>query len=157
MSLHRLERKLELPISLDQAWKFFSNPGNLKMITPPSLGLAVTDIPGEKIYPGMIINYRVRPILRLPWNWVTEITHVNAPFMFVDEQRTGPYRLWHHEHHFQEIAGGVEIRDLVHYILPLGILGDVINTLRVENDLRLIFDYREEVLNKMFKPVNRSL
>ena len=114
-----------LPISVPEAWSFFSDPRNLPRITPPSLGLEVTsDLPG-KMYPGMIVTYRVRPIPGVPVDWVTEITHVREPSLFVDEQRFGPYRFWHHEHHFREVEGGVEMVDLVLYALPLGGIGRV--------------------------------
>jgi len=141
-----------LPISLPEAWTFFSDPRNLPRITPPSLGLEVTsDLPG-KMYPGMIITYNVRPI---PWvrvGWVTEITHVREPSLFVDEQRFGPYRFWHHQHHFREVEGGVEMEDLVHYALPLGTIGRVFGALLVRRRLVEIFAFRRRFLEREFGP-----
>jgi ligand-binding SRPBCC domain-containing protein len=140
-----------LPISLPEAWRFFSDPGNLPRITPPSLGLEVTsDLPGV-MYPGMIITYRVRPIPWVSVGWVTEITHVREPVLFVDEQRFGPYRFWHHEHHFREVeGGGVEMEDIVHYALPLGPIGRVFGGPLVRRRLEQIFSFRRRLLAREF-------
>ena len=141
-----------LPISLPEAWRFFSDPRNLPRITPPSLGLRVTsELPGE-MYPGMIITYTVRPIPWVAVGWVTEITHVREPSLFVDEQRFGPYRFWHHEHHFREVDGGVEMEDIVHYALPFGILGRMVGGLPVRRRLAEIFDFRRSFLAREFGP-----
>jgi len=139
-----------LPISLPEAWSFFSDPRNLPRITPPSLGLEVTsDLPGV-MYPGMIITYRVRPIPWVSVGWVTEITHVREPVLFVDEQRFGPYRFWHHEHHFREVEGGVEMKDIVHYALPLGTIGRVFGGPLVRRRLEQIFSFRRRFLVREF-------
>ena len=139
-----------LPISLPEAWSFFSDPRNLPRITPPSLGLEVTsDLPGV-MYPGMIITYRVRPIPWVSVGWVTEITHVREPVLFVDEQRFGPYRFWHHEHHFREVEGGVEMEDIVHYALPFGIIGRVFGGPLVRRRLERIFSFRRRFLVREF-------
>lgn len=135
-----------LPISLPEAWRFFSDPRNLPRITPPSLGLEVTSDPPEEMYPGMIITYRVRPIPWVSVGWVTEITHVREPTLFVDEQRFGPYRFWHHEHHFREVEGGVEMVDLVHYAVPLGAIGRVFAGPLVRRRLAEIFAFRRRFL-----------
>ena len=139
-----------LPISLPEAWSFFSDPRNLPRITPPSLGLEVmSDLPGV-MYPGMIITYRVRPIPWVSVGWVTEITHVREPVLFVDEQRFGPYRFWHHEHHFREVEGGVEMEDIVHYALPLGTIGRVFGGPLVRRRLEQIFSFRRRFLAREF-------
>lgn len=139
-----------LPISLQEAWNFFSDPRNLPRITPPSLGLEVTSaLPGE-MYPGMIITYRVRPIPWISVGWVTEITHVREPSLFVDEQRFGPYRFWHHQHHFREVEGGVEMEDIVHYALPLGGIGRVIGGPLVRRRLDRIFAFRRRFLEREY-------
>jgi ligand-binding SRPBCC domain-containing protein len=139
-----------LPISLPEAWSFFSDPRNLSRITPPSLGLEVTsDLPGV-MYPGMIITYRVRPIPWVSVGWVTEITHVREPVLFVDEQRFGPYRFWHHEHHFREVEGGVEMEDIVHYALPFGPIGRVFGGPLVRRRLEQIFSFRRGFLAREF-------
>lgn len=146
MSVYRLERTIELPITIEQAWSFFSSPANLEKITPPGLKFRVTSTLPDVMYPGMIITYRLNVLPFTTSEWVTEITHVDPPHRFVDEQRLGPYRLWHHQHFFHETAHGVEIRDLVHYCLPLGMLGRLVNLVLVERRLRAIFDYRAQAL-----------
>ena len=150
MKLYRVHRVQQLPLSLDEAWAFFSDPNNLPAITPPSLGFEVTSEPPGEMYAGMILTYRVRPLFGIPVSWVTEITHVRAPHFFVDEQRFGPYRFWHHEHHFRETGAGVEVEDLVHYALPFGWLGRAVNRLTVRRRLDEIFTYRGRILRERF-------
>ena len=150
MTPYLLKEVQRLPISLPEAWRFFSDPRNLPRITPPSLGLEVTsDLPGE-MYPGMIITYLVRPIPWVPVGWVTEITHVREPSLFVDEQRFGPYRFWHHEHHFREVEGGVEMEDIVHYALPFGKIGAIFGGSFVRRRLAEIFAFRRRFLEREF-------
>lgn len=150
MKLHRLHAAQRLPISLEEAWAFFSRPENLPLITPPWLNFETTNEVGERMYAGMIITYRVRPVLGVPLRWVTEITHVDAPHYFVDEQRFGPYRFWHHQHFFRPVPGGVEVEDLVHYALPLGPLGRAAHPLTVQPQLQEIFDFRRTALTERF-------
>jgi ligand-binding SRPBCC domain-containing protein len=150
LNFFRLKETHRLPISVDEAWSFFSNPQNLREITPPDLRLVVNnDIP-SKIHPGMIVAYSVRPLLGIPINWVTEITHVEEGRFFVDEQRFGPYRFWHHQHHFAAIEGGVEMHDIVHYKLPLGPLSFIVDRFIVRGQLDHIFSFRKEVLERRF-------
>lgn len=128
MSVHSLKSVQRLPIPIKSAWDFFSNPMNLKEITPEKMGFHVTsdpDFSSRKMYAGQVITYTVKPILGIPLFWMTEITQVQTGHFFVDEQRVGPYTLWHHQHHFKAIPGGVEMTDLIHYRVPLGWLGDV--------------------------------
>lgn len=150
MKLHLLEERQNLPVTIGEAWTFFSDPANLARITPPSLGFEVTSPPAERMYAGMIVTYRIRPFFGVRVSWVTEITHVDEPHLFVDEQRFGPYRFWHHQHLFREIEGGVEMRDLVHYALPPG--GGAARRLLVAPRLREIFGHRREVLERTFGP-----
>lgn len=145
-----LERALTLPISLEQAWEFFADPANLARITPPDMDFRTTSPPRNVIYAGQIITYTVRPLLRVAVNWTSEITHVEKPYFFVDEQRFGPYRFWHHQHRFREVEDGVEIHDLVHYLLFHDQFAGLINSLVVAPRLRRIFDYRSKVLKEMF-------
>lgn len=149
--IHLLERKQELATDLETCWEFFSNPGNLAKITPPDLDFQVLgELPGE-IYEGLMIEYRVRPLLGIPLPWLTEITYVRRPFYFVDEQRWGPYAVWHHEHEFRKIENGmVEITDRVRYVLPFAPLSEVIHPFLVEPRLRQIFEYRRKVLPEIF-------
>jgi ligand-binding SRPBCC domain-containing protein len=149
MTLETIHEVQVLPISLEAAWRFFSNPYNLSEITPPALRFEITSELPEKMYPGMLISYRLTPFLNIPQRWVTEITHVDEPHFFVDEQRFGPYRFWHHQHKFREVQRGVEMQDLVHYALPLGLLGKMAVPL-VRKELRQIFAFRREVLAKKF-------
>jgi len=117
--VYSLKTVQQLPLNLDQAWDFFSNPKNLQKITPGDMGFTViSKYHGEKMYPGQIIEYTVKPLLGIPLYWMTEITHVMDKKFFVDEQRFGPYSLWHHQHHFKAVEGGVEMTDIVHYKLP---------------------------------------
>jgi len=148
-----LERTQILPITLDAAWKFFSNPANLVKITPKQMDFRITSPPQSDTYAGQIITYTVRPMFRVSVNWTTEITHVDRPNFFVDEQRFGPYRFWHHQHRFREVEGGVEVYDLVHYLLPYDQLAGAINKLFVAPRLRRIFDFRSAALMKIFPGV----
>ena len=148
MKLHLLKAEQKLPISRAEAWEFFSDAANLAKITPPSLGFEVVSPLSERMYAGMIIQYRVRPLFGVAVGWVTEITHVDEPNLFVDEQRFGPYRFWHHQHLFRELPGGTEVRDVVHYALPAG--AGAARNLLVAPRLAEIFDYRREVLETTF-------
>lgn len=151
MALYQLKSEQKLPISLAQAWEFLSSPNNLKRITPPAMNFTVTSQGAEDpMYAGMIITYKVCPFLGIPMTWVTEITQVEKERFFVDEQRVGPYRLWHHEHHIEAIPGGVLMRDQVSYQPPLGILGDLAHSLWIRKQLQAIFQYREKALIEIF-------
>ena len=150
MKLERLADACILPIGLAEAWEFFSDPRNLERITPPSLGIEITSDLPPRMHPGMIVCYTVRPLLGIPVRWVTEITHVREPHLFVDEQRFGPYRFWHHQHHFREVEGGVETSDLVHYALPLGPLGRLLGGGIVRRQLGEIFAFRKRFLEETF-------
>ena len=150
MHLYRLSRCQHLPVSIHHAWAFFADPRNLARITPGWLRFRLTAPPDGPMHPGMIFTYRLTPIWRLPCRWVSEITHVNAPHLFVDEQRLGPYRLWHHLHRFEAAVGGVTMRDVVHYALPYGPLGRLLHQALVEKRLRTIFDFRRDRLTDIF-------
>ncbi len=152
MAVYTLERAQQLPISIEEAWAFFSSPLNLREITPPYMRFEVLSDPKwvQKMYPGQIITYTVRPLLGIPLFWMTEITHVRERAFFVDEQRIGPYALWHHQHHFIPIEGGVEMIDLVHYRPPLGLLGRWAHALFIRRQLEEIFDYRYRILEQRF-------
>ena len=149
--VYSLKTVQHLPITLEQAWDFFSSPANLKEITPANLGFnIVSQHHGEKMYAGQIIEYTVKPVLGIPLYWMTEITHVEDKKYFVDEQRFGPYSMWHHQHHFKATANGVEMTDIVHYKLPFWFLGDIANMLFVKQQLKTIFDYRFKIVEKKF-------
>lgn len=150
MRLYRLSRIQYLPISIEKSWHFFSNPSNLSEITPSWLSFKLTQEVPENIHAGMIISYKLKPLPRIPFNWVTEITHLRKPEFFVDEQRLGPYKFWHHQHLFKTYGDGTEMTDIVHYAMSYGILGDLINRLIVSPRLENIFDYRYEKLKRIF-------
>jgi ligand-binding SRPBCC domain-containing protein len=144
--IYRLERVQKIPVSLEEVWDFFSSPNNLNKITPKHMK-PDADL---KMFAGQIIAYKVHPILGIPLSWVTEITHVKDNEYFVDEQRSGPYKLWHHLHRFKQIDGGVEMTDILHYQLPYGFLGAIANTLMVKKQLKEIFDYRYKVMLELY-------
>ena len=154
LNFFRLSTIQQLPIPLDVAWDFFSNPLNLGEITPPELNLVVENDLPQRMHPGTLICYRVKLLLGIPVHWVTEITHIEEGRFFVDEQRFGPYRFWHHQHHFLPIEGGVEMCDIIHYKLPLGPFSFLIDSFVVRRQLRHIFAYREEVLAQRFGRMN---
>lgn len=150
--VRKIERSQTIPVNLERAWDFFSSPLNLRQITPPELDFVVVSQVPEKIYPGLMIEYRVRPLFGLRMPWLTEITQVRAPHYFVDEQRLGPYRLWHHEHFFESTSdgSGTIVRDLVHYIIPFSPLSELAHPLLVAPQLKKIFDYRARRLEEFF-------
>lgn len=139
-----------LPVSMDQAWIFFSSPGNLNEITPADMTFRIISELPDKMYPGLIIVYKVSPAFNIPMTWVTEITQVQEHSYFVDEQRKGPYRMWHHEHHFTEVVGGVQMTDILHYDVGKGVLGRIVSWLFVDKRVRDIFAFREKKLREIF-------
>lgn len=148
--MHQFIRKQFVKTDLQTCWDFFSSPANLKRITPSYMGFDVkTEVP-TKMYEGLIIAYTVKPLLGIPVEWVTEITHVKDKSFFVDEQRKGPYTMWHHEHHFKDVEGGVEMTDIVSYILPLGIIGKMMHPFLVKPKLEEIFAYRFKIVEEVF-------
>lgn len=151
MKIYRLIRTQLLPVTLQEAWNFFSSPANLSAITPPAVHFRIVyDSGSEKMYPGQIIRYKIAILPGVHVDWVAEITHMEEPYYFVDEQRSGPYSLWHHQHHFREVPGGVEMTDEVNYAVPLALLGRLVHAMFVEKKLGTIFDYRRAVLEQRF-------
>jgi len=151
MKIFQIKSKQTLNISLEESWNFFSDPRNLPKITPPWLKLKVTSDVPEKMYAGMIITYKVYPFLGIPSNWVTEITQVKEKQFFIDEQRFGPYKFWHHQHHFRESDKGIEMEDIVTYALPFDPLSRSVNSLLVGKKVKEIFEFREEVITELLK------
>jgi len=150
MKLYQLHSKQALPISKKEAWDFLSNPSNLKVITPEHMGFHILSGIDRPMFPGQIIQYKVSPFPGYTTKWVTEITHVNEGNYFVDEQRFGPYALWHHKHFIKEIDGGVEMEDIIDYKIPFGILGQLAHPLIVKKQLIEIFKHRERKLIELF-------
>jgi ligand-binding SRPBCC domain-containing protein len=157
MAIYTLESTQKIPASMEEVWDFMSSPKNLKEITPSYMGFEITSkTRGDKMYPGMIISYKVSPVLGIKMTWVTEITHVDTLKYFVDEQRVGPYRIWHHEHHIRPIDGGVLMEDIITYEPPFGFLGAIANSLFIRKQLNEIFDYRFDAVVKKFGAFNEK-
>lgn len=151
--MNTINYKQNIPISLSTCWDFFSSPSNLPLLTPPYLGFS-NDSSEKSMYEGQIISHRIKPVLGISILWVTEITHVKPLEYFIDEQRFGPYKFWHHEHRFREIPNGVEITDIIHYMVYGGIFGKLINNLKISKDLEAIFSYRQNKIRHIFGVYN---
>ena len=150
MRLYQIHRTQVLPLTREEAWNYFSSPHNLPVITPPWLDLRVIgDVP-ERMFPGMVIHFRLTPLSGIQFNWITEITHVEPQKAFVDEQRFGPYRFWHHHHLFRPKGDGIEMTDRVAYCLKYGPVGELLHTLFIRKKLKEIFDFRERSLARLF-------
>ena len=150
MKIYTFHRKQKLPISVEKAWEFLSSPKNLKIITPEYMSFDILSGDEKPMYAGQIIQYIVTPILGIKTKWVTEITHVKENEYFVDEQRFGPYALWHHKHFIKKINGGVEMEDIIDYKVPMGILGQMVHPILVKPKLEEIFAYRQKKLIELF-------
>lgn len=150
MKIYTLHSKQNLPITVEEAWKFLSDPKNLKTITPSYMSFDIISGGDRPMFPGQIIQYIVTPVLGIKTKWVTEITHVEDQKYFVDEQRFGPYALWHHKHFIKEILGGVEMEDIIDYKLPMGILGQLFHPIMVKPKLNEIFEFRRKKLIELF-------
>jgi ligand-binding SRPBCC domain-containing protein len=149
--VYHIKKVQIIPIDIDEAWSFFSDARNLAAITPDGMGFnIISQHHGEKMYAGQLIEYTLKPLLGIKMYWMTEITHVENKRLFVDEQRFGPYSLWHHQHHFKEVAGGIEMTDIVHYKIPFWFLGDIAHSLFVKKMLNNIFDYRYKKVAGLF-------
>jgi len=151
MSHFQFNREQFIQTDLETIWDFASSPKNLKEITPDYMLFDITskNLP-EKMYPGMIISYKVSPLFNIKMNWVTEITHIKDYHFFVDEQRLGPYKMWHHQHHFEKKDNGILMTDIVTYIPPFGFLGNIANSLFIKKQLNNIFDHRYKIMDKKF-------
>jgi len=151
MGFYQFHKKQLLPATIDEIWDFISSPRNLKEITPDYMGFDIisADLP-EKMYPGMIISYKVKPLAGIPFTWVTEITEVSEKKFFVDQQRIGPYAFWHHQHFIEPQGNDVLMTDIVSYKPPMGFLGSIANSVIISRKIREIFDFRESVLINRF-------
>lgn len=145
-----LKQEQFLPIPLKEVWDFFSTPKNLNAVTPDSLNFNIISELPKKMYEGLIIIYKIKPMMNISVNWVTEITKIQEPNYFVDEQRKGPYKIWHHEHHFKEVEGGVIMTDILHYDIGKSIFGWFAGKLFVHNKVKDIFNYRYKALEEFF-------
>ncbi|MGE5423794.1 MAG: SRPBCC family protein [Syntrophothermus sp.] len=151
MSIFQINKQQIIPAPLDTVWDFISAPKNLKEITPPSMGFDIVskDLP-EKMYPGMIIMYKVKPFPGMKVTWVTEITQVAEKKFFIDEQRSGPYAMWHHQHILEPAENGVLMKDIITYKPPFWFLGNIANYLIIAKKLEGIFEFREKKLKERF-------
>jgi len=156
MRLYQLYSKQYLPVSLEEAWDFLSSPKNLATITPDHMGFNIISGADRPMFAGQIIQYKVSPFPLYSTKWVTEITHVKEGEYFVDEQRFGPYSLWHHKHFIKPVEGGVEMEDIIDYKLPLGLLGQMVHPIVVKKQLQQIFSYREQKLIELFGTIENS-
>lgn len=148
--MYQLKRTQLIKTDLQTCWDFFSSPANLSVITPESMRFNVLTQQPESMHEGLMIAYHVSPVLRIRLSWVTEITHIRTGVYFVDEQRKGPYRIWHHEHWFSEVPEGVLMTDIVSYILPFGCLGKLAHWVFIRRKLEAIFDYRYGKIEELF-------
>ncbi len=152
MSMFQYKTEQFLPISIDEAWDFFSSPKNLATITPAELEFKIlSDLNNEEIYEGMKIDYIVKPILKIPILWQTEIIKVNKGNFFTDRQLKGPYEVWEHTHIFKVINNGVLMHDVINYQLPFGFIGNIAHALLVKKKIENIFTYRKNILEKIFR------
>jgi ligand-binding SRPBCC domain-containing protein len=151
VAVFQLYKEQKIPAGVEAIWDFISSPGNLKHITPAYMGFDITseNLSG-KMHPGMIIMYKVSPVFGINMKWVTEITHVVDRQYFVDEQRIGPYKIWHHQHRIQPVKDGVLMTDLVTYKPPMGFIGALANRFFIRKKLDEIFDFRRERLIQIF-------
>lgn len=150
MKLYKKESTQLVDANLEECWHFFSDPSNLQKITPATMGFQVTDFDQKKMYQGQIIAYKISPLLGIKMSWVTEITTVRDKEFFIDEQRFGPYSFWHHKHYFEETPQGTLMTDVVHYGVPLGFIGRIMNSLVIEKQLETIFKFRHQKVEQLF-------
>lgn len=155
MKIYTLHKSQKLPITLEEAWAFLSNPKNLKIITPDYMSFDILSTIDRPLYTGQIIQYNVTPLLGIKTKWVSEITHIEENKYFVDEQLYGPYALWHHKHFVKEIEGGVLLEDIIDYKVPLGRIGQLVHPLLVKPKLEEIFKYRQKKLTALFGTYNK--
>jgi len=151
MAVHSFKTVQVIPITIEEAWDFFSSPSNLQSLTPSNIKFRIISRHhGLKMYAGQIIEYKVKPLLNIPFYWMTEITHVQEETLFIDEQRFGPFSMWHHQHHFKKVDGAVEMTDIVYYKIPGWWLGDIVNKIYVKKEVRKVFDYRGRRIKELF-------
>lgn len=148
--MRKLLQEQFLPISLERAWEFFATPRNLNEITPSDMVFEITSALPDKMYEGLMITYKLQPMFNISIEWCTEITHIKYMEYFVDEQRKGPYNIWHHEHHFEAVPNGVIMRDILYYDIGKSIIGWLAGELFVHKKVREIFEFRRKMLETYF-------
>jgi ligand-binding SRPBCC domain-containing protein len=148
MASYVLQREQWIPRPIEHVFDFFADARNLEAITPPWLDFRILTPEPIRMGSGTLIRYRLR-WHGLPLRWLTEIQRWNPPTEFIDVQLQGPYRLWHHMHHFRPADGGTLMQDVVRYALPLGPLGRLAHAWRVQSDLEAIFDFRASKVSEL--------
>jgi ligand-binding SRPBCC domain-containing protein len=155
MKVYKFKREMVIPVAIDKAWEFFSDPRNLKLITPPEMDFIVlTKYLPRDIYSGLNIEYSVTPIFGIKSRWITEIVDVKEPHSFTDIQKKGPYSMWRHRHSFSETEDGTFMTDEIEYVVPFSFLGIIANTLVVRRKLNSIFNFRTRIISELFSPDN---
>ena len=147
--MHSLKQEQFLPVTLDEAWHFFATPKNLNEVTPEDMVFEITSELPDTMYEGLLIHYRLKPMGNISINWCTEITHIKERVYFVDEQRVGPYKIWHHEHHFKSVTGGVLMTDILHYDIGKSVFGWLAGILFVHKKVANIFKFRFNTLETL--------
>lgn len=148
---YQLKREQQIKSDVDTVWTFFSSPYNLSVITPEFMNFQVlNNLADEPVYNGMIIDYTVSPMWRIPLRWKTKILGVNFQKSFTDIQLKGPYKIWKHRHEFIPNKNGVLIVDTIHYELPFGVIGELAHRILVKKRLNEIFAYRYKKVEEIF-------
>ncbi len=155
MKLERIQTVQRLPIQLEEAWDFFTSPKNLSLITPHWLDYRINLDPPEYLHPGTIISASIRPVPVISTSWISEITHIRPPQFYITEQRFGPFKMWHHEHHFRAIDEGVEIEDIIMYGMHFGMIGSFVHNIYLRKRLHDVFSYRAQALEQRFGSVRK--
>lgn len=144
--------------TIEEVWNFFSNPVNLDQLTPKEVNFSIKSISGDgPMYPGMLVQYKIKPLKWLPiyFYWVAEIKQVHQNLRFIDEQRYGPFAFWYHEHAFEAVEDGVIVKDMLHYRVPLGFIGKLIDWLVIRLAIKRIFRTRTEILHEYFQNLKK--
>ncbi|MEY3786597.1 MAG: hypothetical protein RLZ75_804 [Pseudomonadota bacterium] len=159
MKIYQLYRRQHLNLTRQEAWKFFSSPYYLNDITPEFFHVSIISKVPEKIYAGLMLNYQMKAVFGIPMSWLSEISHCDEPKRFVYEQRIGPFKFWSHEVCLTETQNGIALEDIMFYAMPIGWLGQLINTVLIANKLECIFDTRRDYLDSKwgYKSINDKM
>jgi ligand-binding SRPBCC domain-containing protein len=155
--IYTLHREQVISAPAERVWAYFATPRNLNEMTPPDMAFEFVHGGNEPMYPGQVIAYKVAILPGVRVRWLTQITHLEPGQRFIDEQRTGPYRLWIHEHNFEPLPNGVRMTDHVTYALPFSLLGDLTHALYIRRRLAQIFDYRRDKVDALFVSPSENL
>ena len=149
--IYSLETKQIIDRPIEEIWSFFTNPKNLNQLTPSDMNFKILSGSSDDFYEGKIISYSINPFKFYNIKWVTEITKIKKNDFFIDEQRFGPYKMWHHEHHFiKNNDNTTTIHDKVIYKLPYGIIGKINHKLFIKKRLLEIFNFRKKTMKQLY-------